>query len=605
LRCWLGWLALLSVTAVQVGLTFTLLTPNATWNELVSPAPITAGRHPLHLYHGQLGGQMGRLTGSTCCFDPAFQAGYPKTPWFDAGARPAEALAFVLGRAYGPAAYKGLVAGVCVLVPIVGWWTARGVHLGPLTGALAAGLASGLWWWGPARSALEAGELDMLLGTQLLLLHLAAWVRYERQPGSGAWLSLFLTATFGWWVQPALWLLGTPLWGAFYLRTAPRHPLSWHLGLLAALGLALLCNGEPLTDWVRHWWIRHDDRPVRTALEAWDEAGAAGWWVQGVVAAGGVGVWRLGVRGRRRAAWLFGFALLGVLLVGFAAAWGRWRLGPTPRQLWLLAGSLAVVPAAFAGMQVVRWLQRFRRRPARVGWLGVVVLLVGGIVQVPAPAVWSELPLRVSPLAVGLPPCADAVVPLLKAAPPGRILWEETDCLWTPLLPQLTGRAFLGGLEADLPLDHGYARLRHGVLAGRPLERWTEAELQRFLRRYHISTLAAELPTTVARWQSLPGATLAGRTSTRTLITVPLAERGLLLRGQGRLVRSEPNRLAWADVVPDNGVVILSLHYHPGWRVAPYYVALDRAYDADDPVPFVRLRLPGPVARLTLTWGNE
>jgi hypothetical protein len=38
--------------------------------------------------------------------------------------------------------------------------------------------------------------------------------------------------------------------------------------------------------------------------------------------------------------------------------------------------------------------------------------------------------------------------------------------------------------------------------------------------------------------------------------------------------------------------------------VSPSDVRVERHPDPDDPIPFLRLRLPGPVLRLTLTWGE-
>ena len=60
------------------------------WQNLLDDQPIVSGRHPLHLYHGYLGAQTFRERGSLCCYDPAYQAGYPKTPVFDGGSRLAE-----------------------------------------------------------------------------------------------------------------------------------------------------------------------------------------------------------------------------------------------------------------------------------------------------------------------------------------------------------------------------------------------------------------------------------------------------------------------------------------------------------------------------------
>src|SRR5262249_44351131 len=83
-------LALLGLIAWQGWTTLTLFGPDGPWERLLNNEPIISGRHPLHLYHGYLGAQSLRERGTTCCYDPFFQAGYPKTPVFDSGSRPAE-----------------------------------------------------------------------------------------------------------------------------------------------------------------------------------------------------------------------------------------------------------------------------------------------------------------------------------------------------------------------------------------------------------------------------------------------------------------------------------------------------------------------------------
>src|SRR6516225_7247522 len=75
---WQGWM------------TLTLFGSDHPLDCLVNNQPILSGRHPLHLYHGILGADSLRERGRLSCYDPAFQAGYPKTPIFDAGSRPAE-----------------------------------------------------------------------------------------------------------------------------------------------------------------------------------------------------------------------------------------------------------------------------------------------------------------------------------------------------------------------------------------------------------------------------------------------------------------------------------------------------------------------------------
>src|SRR5258708_2987561 len=75
---WQGWM------------TLTLFGPDHPWQRLCDDQPVISGRHALHFYHGMLGAESLRERGRLSCYDPAFQAGYPKTPIFDSGSRPAE-----------------------------------------------------------------------------------------------------------------------------------------------------------------------------------------------------------------------------------------------------------------------------------------------------------------------------------------------------------------------------------------------------------------------------------------------------------------------------------------------------------------------------------
>src|SRR5262245_31670086 len=75
-------LVLLGLLAGQVWLTLGLFGPDRFWYRLLNDQPIVSGRHPLHLYHGYLGARSLLEHGTLCCYDPAFQAGYPKTPVF-------------------------------------------------------------------------------------------------------------------------------------------------------------------------------------------------------------------------------------------------------------------------------------------------------------------------------------------------------------------------------------------------------------------------------------------------------------------------------------------------------------------------------------------
>ena len=86
------------------------------------------------------------------------------------------------------------------------------------------------------------------------------------------------------------------------------------------------------------------------------------------------------------------------------------------------------------------------------------------------------------------------------------------------------------------------------------------------------------------------------------LFLVKHAPRDFTLRGKAKLVHADWHHLTLAEVVPENGVVVLSMHYQAGLRVSPSRVQIEKEPDPYDPIPLIRLRVPGPVARLTLTW---
>ena len=72
----------------------------------------------------------------------------------------------------------------------------------------------------------------------------------------------------------------------------------------------------------------------------------------------------------------------------------------------------------------------------------------------------------------------------------------------------------------------------------------------------------------------------------------------------GILPEASTGRVALGDVYPENGELVLSLHYQEGLTVSPSRVKIERYEDPTgrDPIPLVRLKVDAPVARLTLTW---
>jgi hypothetical protein len=84
-----------------------------------------------------------------------------------------------------------------------------------------------------------------------------------------------------------------------------------------------------------------------------------------------------------------------------------------------------------------------------------------------------------------------------------------------------------------------------------------------------------------------------------------LRARSFVLKGQARALQADPEKIALVDVFPEDGKVILSFHYQAGMQVSPGRVQIEREPDARDPVPFIRLRMPDPASRLTITWDGR
>jgi hypothetical protein len=228
-----------------------------------------------------------------------------------------------------------------------------------------------------------------------------------------------------------------------------------------------------------------------------------------------------------------------------------------------------------------------------------------------------DIPRRwdITPFEVGLSPLREELVKSIRerSTPEGRILWEERSDIgrgagWSALLPELTQRPFVGGLTTDACVDHLLVRLQDGKLIGRPMQSWTDEELRLFLVRYNITRIIARTQESVDRLQRFKNVSpvFTFQDNAGIMFAVVDLTPSYFLKGQGKITQMDWKRVALADLVPDeNGVVVLSLHHHANWTISPGYVEIERDVDANDPIPMLRLRIPGPVARVTLTWRGD
>jgi hypothetical protein len=618
-----AWLvAAVAVVVAQAGLALALFGPNNPWAAVTDDRPILSGRHPLHLYHGTLGAAAFRHSRSAACYDPAFQAGYPKTPVFDGGSRPAELFALVGGPGYRPAAYKLGLFGFLLLVPLAFLAAARGAGL-PAGAAVLAAVGGVVLGWSPAvRTMLEEGQLD-LLAAGLAAAVFVPWLgRYAKQPGTESWLVLAVLAVIGWYAHPLVWLgLGLVVL-VFYLVFAPRHGPGWHLGLAGILTLGVAPNAWWLVDWAKFWWLRQPSAGDHIPLPEWSAVlgefgdyaalctGLPGGPALPLVAGGGLVL--LWAARHRASAGLGAVAvIIAVALARLSAAWPRMP-SDVPGRVAPLAAAFLLPAAAFGTWEVLR-----RGRVAGAGTCLIAgALLVVAWVDGPGCPLARGLGVHPEPFLIGFSPEQKQVLTTIETltGPDARVLWDDADPQagwnWSALLPVYTNRAYLGGLDPDSEIDHGHCALCDQRLNGRPLTQWTDAELTAFCRWYNVGWVVCRGGRTAERWSRYPAAKVAARMTEGGQPVVLFAidrPRSFILSGSAVWESADTKRIVLTDVRPDaEGKVDLSLHAFQGLRVFPSLVKLDSVQDPSptggDPINHIRLYLPGPVPRVTLVW---
>lgn len=610
-----AWLLAVGLVVIgQAGLAGRLFDADRPWAALADDRPVTDGRHPLHLYHGGLGAATFRAWSATTCYDPNFQAGYPKTPVFDSGSRPAELVLYLFGHStLNPSAYKLGLFLTALLAPLAFAAAARGFGL-PAAAATLAGVGGcAVWWSPPVQAAFVAGQQDALLYGLAALVFLGGLARYIADPGVTGWVLMALSAVLGWYVHPVAWAGLLPVVLAQYVVHAPRHGPAWHLGLLAVFVVGAGPNLWWLKDWVWFWSLRQpvgDDGSLPTAVElvggvadylAIFGPGPLGWAAVAVGVVGLVTMVRNGLGGAVGV-----IAAAAVLAAAVARLGDVWPLAKAvnAHRAAVLVPSVAVFPTAFL---LCKLLERLHLRTA-------VVLAAAGL---PAFAGWVAPgllpPFNVTPLRLGLTANQLRLMDDLKqfATPDARLLIEEPDTKqpgwnWTVLIPHQTGVPCLGGIDPDACVEHLFCGLREGKLAGRGFADWTDHDRAQYCRQYNVGWVLCRSAEAVAWWACDPAARVVRPPDVDGWVLYELDRpRSFVLAGVATVERADARQLVLTDLVPnEHGDVILSFHHQRELRVAPPTVWLDPdpAKDAFDPIPFVRLKLFGPVSRVTLTW---
>jgi hypothetical protein len=398
---------------------------------------------------------------------------------------------------------------------------------------------------------------------------------------------------------------------------------------MAAVGGGLAGNAFWLRDWLRYWWIRVPLQtgtgilPHRTFQTLW----SAPLWGDPtdrilaflLLGAGLVGVVLLNQKRQRAAARLLGLGAAGFL--GLALVGVSWEPMSQLGTAHLLTPALlfSSVPAAHAVATVLHELGRRVGSLGRSGLVVATILLVAVLGDRDQAAALAQRYTRTEPLALGPGPETTTMLQAIQShtTAQARILWEDrpeqgSTQHWTALLPILSAdasgsRCFLGGLDPGATIEHAFASFSDQALAGRHISRWRDEELHDFCRRYNVGWVVCWSAPALNRFrawsEALPVEPLGD--GGRGCLFAIQRPHSFALKGQATWLRADCEQVSLANVIPEDGQLVLSLHYQEGLRASPSRVRVERELDPYDPIPFVRLRVPDPVTRVTLTWENR
>lgn len=578
------------------------------WDRLTNAEPIVSGRHPTHFYHAAVAAESLSSAWSCSCYDPFHAAGYAHTDGVDFDARPYIPFLFGANQEWMAARYKWALALLWISIPMWFWAAGRVARCSSVGAIIAAAMSVALANAALGKTLFEEGDLGQALGAVLAILHLSFLVRCHSHPTCKSFAGLLLTAGIGWCLQPLIWSGAWLLSFGCWLGVFRRHSLRWHGAFGLAQGIAVAIALPWLAEWVRHWWLTV---PIRSESVALRPIGISDWpsWANdnldrmvgvGLVACGFVGglLRRSGLRPRPMKCLVWSSIIVSACAVASARID---ILAPFSAPGYLFLGlGLAIIPAAHGLCRLRRWIWIGSMRRWIFGLTAAVVSLVlFGQLPSATIACWG-----LTPLQVGLPPDLRAAIGAVKdqTTSTGRILWEEPcgsrTSHATTFLPLWTGRQFLGG---ESELENGYPVLHDAQLCGRPIAHWTDAELEAFCRRYNVGWLMVAVPATMERLGRWPAAHLCSDLNGWRLYALkrPLS---FALKGAMRTFDADRNRITMTDVVPEQGDVVISMHFHESLRVRPGWIQIEREPDAHDPVPLVRLKMVAPAARVTLTW---
>jgi hypothetical protein len=278
------------------------------------------------------------------------------------------------------------------------------------------------------------------------------------------------------------------------------------------------------------------------------------------------------------------------------------------------------LPTAKAGVQITRVFHNQSLKPVFRGTLGIGFLAGMAVIAYPFLPVFLERSVGPEPLKIGVEAEPREIVELLKlhTTDRARILWEDVadgrlsqsgrNC-WTALLPLLTDRSFIGGLDPEGRIVHSHTGFVHSLLAGHSLPQWTDVALADYCRRYNIGWVAVWSNPAIQRfraWKSGASEVCQLKNGkTGYLFKINDNQQTFALHGQADVLQADARRVVLTNVVPRDGKVVLSFHYQSGFCATPSRVKVEKETDALDSIPLLRLRVDSPVSVITITWDHN
>ena len=631
---------------------------------IVEPAsPVIVVDHAIHEYHGALGARFVRESGTSWGFDPYFMAGYPETPVWDSSSNPA-ILFDLIGGSEGYRSYKvGLFVSsilVLALIAVAAW--AAGLKLAEV--AVSTGLAWLFFWTGFPVSLWRSGLFAFVLASAGVGLLLGLCARFDRVPSKGGWLAMAIVGALLFFVHVTTPILAVGGLAALYAVASRRHGWRWHLAIVGAGTLAVVANLVWLVPLWRFRGIRTGSGLFMTTNSARflldflltpSIEGRTG-LVLLVLGTAGLVAWCF--TGRRPAAAAFGGSIVAMIaLFGLGSLWEPTKT-LEPLRFRVAVYFLLAVPAGSGVAGLTGWLARRvggGRSGALAAGLAWAAILGGwGAIEWPFFRASALSLAQYRPLVVGVRPEMRRLVEWFRTNtdPSARILFEDQLRLlestdpesvhWTPLLPDLLkpdDRMFIGGLyQTAFIRHHKMAAFGDFQLGDRPIDEWSAAEVKLYCDRYNVGWVVCWSPlsrfwfdrfepasrvATLPRFSS-PNRPVSSNDHEWNAMTrragLDVARRYMIegegryaiyrvdrarsyfLKGKGRIAAFGPNRIELADVEPEGGAVVLSLHWIDSWQTEPPLTVLAEPMPPD-PVDFVKIKTSEPVRRLILSNG--